>query len=328
MSLRTAFAVARALAYVTIVAYIIAYQAYATRVASPDRDFRFDDVLIPGIVIVVGGVMLFATEMAYQLDLPSKHVFAAISIFVVLAFWVHLHSVLGPPPDAVADCGFSYARVIHAESEDAAHVRMTKNEFGSNYVVWSKAAPEDTRNLTAALGVKFRDDHADYPTELTHLISTYGMLAHYYKNAPTDWIVVLESFESTGARPLDNAFERRLLKATCENKNADVIWLQSSGVARWKITGGIYTGTAGMIYKRTSIPHILDWIDLDNEEARAYGLYAHSDEGYQLYSLNHVLDDGCSNKKIQCVLSAAVVERVARTAGESIEAARLRGGST
>ncbi len=304
---RVVFFWTRLVIYAAVVAYMTSYFTYVTTYLRPDRPFTFDHVLFVFLIGVAAFIVLGSTEAAFQTDLNSKYVFAVLSLFMVLTFVVRMQHLVHVPQSM--DCGHSYAYVVHAESSDH-DAELIKREFPSvPFSVWKSTTPAS--NLTAELGVDFHEDHILYQSQLTHLVSTYQMLNHYYASSPFDWIVVLESNSDSSARALPD-FEARVRYATCTQPDADVIWLQGPAAIRWMITGGIVDGTVGMIYKRRSVPRILEWMDLDNQDARQYEERDHVDEGYQLYALNHLLSSACWRKKLTCAASAAVVEHTKR----------------
>lgn len=299
----------RLTAYAFVISYLTSRMTYSTTYLQPTRPFTFDHVLFVFIVGLVAGVCLFMIEFSITEKPRSRFVLIAVALLILLYMNVTIISFTHPAVEP--GCPHSIAMVAHASSESKA--QALRDEFGSEMVVWKHLDHSQTTaaNLTADRGIlsSFPEHHKPL---LAHLMSTYDLLDYYYKNSPMDWIVVVEE----NARPLPN-FKERLQSAACANEKKDVVWLQGPAIIRWKMTGGIVDGTTGMMYKRTSIPRVLKWLDLDGEGVEA-GRRDHpegdDDDQYQLVAVNHVMSDACWQNKLRCGVTPLVVEDATKPA--------------
>lgn len=295
--------------YAVIIAYLTSRMTYATTYLQPTRPFTFDHVLFVLIIGLVSGICFILIEFSIAEKPRSRFVLVASALLVLMYMNVTIISFTNAVPRP--GCRHSIAMVAHASSD--ARAQLLRDEFGPDLSVWKHLDHSQTTaaNLTADRGIlsSFPEHHKPI---LAHLMSTYDLLDHFYKSSPTDWILVLEE----NAKPLPN-FMARLQSAACENEKNDVVWLQGPAIIRWKMTGGIVDGTTGMMYKRTSIPRVLKWLDLDGEGIEA-GRRDHpegdEDDQYQLVAINHVMSDACWQNKLKCGVSPLVVEDATKPA--------------
>lgn len=304
---------ARLLAYVFVVAYLTSALTHATTYLRPDRAFGFDMVLYVVLLGAAATALLalieFGVSGANDAPPPRRGAFVLLPAAALLWMNATVRSFTAAPTLAEAEsCGHTYARVIH--SNDDVHIAQIRRDFGGEFEVFralNHSGP--LANLTRERGIvnEFPEHHRFF---LQNLVSTYDLLRRYHRRSGADWVVVLED----GAQSLPD-FDARVRAATCGYPEADVFWLQGQAILRWTLTGGLVDETAGLVYKRSAIPKILAWMDLDGaaiDYARREHDGSDGEGGWQRVALFHVISDGCWKKELRCDVVPALVTREKR----------------
>lgn len=290
--------------YALFIAYVTSRLTYVTAHLSPDRPFSMDQVLYVVVVGFLSAACFVAIELAVAVDHPARYVFACSGVSGSLLIFFTIATLMSVKP---LTCNASSVTLIGHTKVDFEATRL-EHDFGSEIRIWRSDAYHDTHslNLTGFRNIEnqFSDDVRPF---LAHFMSTYDLLNNSYLTDTADWVVVVEG----NARPLPD-FHKKLTSVVCRYPDRDIIWLQGPAVLRWTISGGIVDGTVGMVYKRHSIPKLLQWLDLDGE-AIAYGRKEHpegsdNEKGWQIVALPHVISDACWIEKFKCAVAPLVVE--------------------
>lgn len=122
------------------------------------------------------------------------------------------------------------------------------------------------------------------------------LLQDAFKASRKEFVVVFEDdFMNFGPLLLD-------LKKTIDNmpKTTDIVWLDSNNVFLWVLCRYLFAGTAGMIFRRESIPKIID-ILIENIL------------GKDMLTSDYILANACNRKDLNCYLIGLISQRPTRS---------------
>lgn len=294
--------------YAFVVTWTTARTTYALTYLQPDRPFTSGHTWF----VVFIGFFMFACMCACEIvrGAPAPFKYGVWTFCATMVVFVHVAIDGWLNPSTSPTCHQSFAFVVLGMPGMDINVVNVQKAFGDEVRVWKGVDHTefvDVKNMTESRGIEtgFLEAHKHL---VARVMSVYDALESY-ETDKNDWIVM---FEDT-AKPLPQ-FHAKLEAFACKHVDKDVLWLHGPAAVRWSVTGIVDDGCVGMAYRRSSIEHVLRWLDLDGQGVLR-GKKKHGEESEEVVSINNLISDACWMGELKCAAAPLVVESKMREHG-------------